>query len=534
MPLLSLLLHQGLIDVQARRSLSRLAIGVFTPALMVSKLGLHIDAGQALALWPIGANVILAHLTGLFLGWVHTRLLPTPERLVNIIRVSTAISNTGNLPLVMVMSFVKNPNLPFNTAAEAELAVSYVMLGWFYATMVQMPLGHWLLHKDSQPTAAPLAASSSSSSEAATMTVTIAAVAAEINMACPQPTTAAAAAAAAPLALATAAHTAASVSTVPLLSSGRPPFAAAATAESHLPVAREAASSLSSVGITAVLPPSQATGTPQSLQQQRQQLEQLWQSLQHHPSPQHEQQLHALNPLLPSNTNSVGGSGQSAAVAAGENSGSNSSGDSAISLCRRLVGAGVLSAQQLAQLQQWLVEYAPLLKGVVSAPHMAGFAAIAIGSCPPLRDALFLPGGKLSIAGDVLDMMGQPLIPLLLLVLGANLAAGPGPEHLPLHSVLAVVATRLVLLPLLGCGVVLGAQGSGLIDVQDPLALVVMMVAWSTPTAILVHSLASVHRHGEDEVSALLFWEYLSCIVSLPLCSATYLYLIGSCMSYAA
>lgn len=60
MPLLSLLLHQGLIDVQARRSLSRLAIGVFTPALMVSKLGLHIDAGQALALWPIGANVILA------------------------------------------------------------------------------------------------------------------------------------------------------------------------------------------------------------------------------------------------------------------------------------------------------------------------------------------------------------------------------------------------------------------------------------------------------------------------------------------
>jgi hypothetical protein len=57
--------------------------------------------------------------------------------------VSTAISNTGNLPLVMVMSFVKNPNLPFNTASEAELAVSYVMLGWFYATMVQMPLGEW-------------------------------------------------------------------------------------------------------------------------------------------------------------------------------------------------------------------------------------------------------------------------------------------------------------------------------------------------------------------------------------------------------
>jgi predicted permease len=58
--LLLLLLLQGLIDLQARRSLSRLAIDVFTPALMISKLGLHIDAGQALALWPIGANVIIA------------------------------------------------------------------------------------------------------------------------------------------------------------------------------------------------------------------------------------------------------------------------------------------------------------------------------------------------------------------------------------------------------------------------------------------------------------------------------------------
>jgi uncharacterized membrane protein len=52
--------------------------------------------------------------------------------------------------------------------------------------------------------------------------------------------------------------------------------------------------------------------------------------------------------------------------------------------------------------------------------------------------------------------------------------------------------------------------------------------------AILVHSLASVHHNGEDKVSALLFWEYLACIVTLPLCSSVYLYLIGCCMSYAA
>lgn len=82
-----------------------------------------------------------SHLVGLALSIAHTNLLQTPPQLRKIIQVSTAISNVGNLPLVMVMSFVKNPHLPFNTASEAELAVSYVMLGWFYATMIQMPLG---------------------------------------------------------------------------------------------------------------------------------------------------------------------------------------------------------------------------------------------------------------------------------------------------------------------------------------------------------------------------------------------------------
>lgn len=99
-----------------------------------------------------------------------------------------------------------------------------------------------------------------------------------------------------------------------------------------------------------------------------------------------------------------------------------------------------------------------------------------------LQDALFTPGGSLSLIGDCLEMLGQPLIPVLLLVLGANLAAGPGPGHLPAHSVLGVLATRLVLLPLLGSTAVLTAQHTGLINMQDPLALVVMMVAWSTPT----------------------------------------------------
>eukprot|EP00878_Enallax_costatus_P030475 GHUV01033182.1.p2 GENE.GHUV01033182.1~~GHUV01033182.1.p2 ORF type:complete len:103 (-),score=14.91 GHUV01033182.1:714-1022(-) len=83
-----------------------------------------------------------------------------------------------------------------------------------------------------------------------------------------------------------------------------------------------------------------------------------------------------------------------------------------------------------------------------------------------MQEALFTPGGSLSLLGDCCDMLGQPLIPVLLLVLGANPAKGPGQAKLPWQSVAAVIATRLLLLPAVGCAAVLTAQHTGLIHME--------------------------------------------------------------------
>jgi hypothetical protein len=132
----------------------------------------------------------------------------------------------------------------------------------------------------------------------------------------------------------------------------------------------------------------------------------------------------------------------------------------------------------------------------------------------------------------------QPLITVLLLVLGANLANGPqlaNGAHLPALNVAGVISTKLLLSPLIGLAVVLAAQKTGLVGpATDPLAVLVMMVAWSTPTAVLVHSLSLVHKNGEDEVSALLFYEYIAAALTLPLCSTMYLYVLGYCVPHLA
>lgn len=149
-----------------------------------------------------------------------------------------------------------------------------------------------------------------------------------------------------------------------------------------------------------------------------------------------------------------------------------------------------------------------------------------------------MPTRLLPCLSVLLLLCAQPLIPVLLLVLGANLSNGPQLQlgaHLPSINVAGVIATKLLLSPVLGLAVVLTAQKAGLLGpAAEPLAVLVMMVAWSTPTAVLVHSLSLVHKNGEDEVSALLFYEYLAAALTLPLCSTAYLYLLGCCVPHTA
>lgn len=163
-------------------------------------------------------------------------------------------------------------------------------------------------------------------------------------------------------------------------------------------------------------------------------------------------------------------------------------------------------------------------------PRLLPLPSRALQCLHSRQAALFSPGGSLSVLAEVLEALGAPLIPVLLLVLGANLSNGPGPAHVPPASVAAVVASRLLLMPLLGCSALLAARAGGLLPLQDPLALVVMLVAWSTPSALLVHTLSCLARRSEDEVAALLFYEYLAAALTLPAWAAAFMSLLGCCV----
>ncbi|EFJ49477.1 hypothetical protein VOLCADRAFT_104342 [Volvox carteri f. nagariensis] len=165
-------------------------------------------------------------------------------------------------------------------------------------------------------------------------------------------------------------------------------------------------------------------------------------------------------------------------------------------------------------------------------PPMAVFGDSSgrVGCVRPLQQALFNGGGTaaplLALLTDCLSMLGECTIPSILLLLGATLANGPGAGRVPFRVIGLVNITRLTLLPLLGLGVVMGAYAVRLFEAPDPIYLLVLLIQNTAPTAIMVHTMASVHGNRAEEVSAILFWGYISGIAVIPLWLTLFLYVV--------
>jgi predicted permease len=142
---------------------------------------------------------------------------------------------------------------------------------------------------------------------------------------------------------------------------------------------------------------------------------------------------------------------------------------------------------------------------------IATFIGLIIGQVSFLKEAIFG-----SFVASAVSMLSDCCIPTLLLVLGANLARDPGIAKISWATVASITAVRLLILPCIGIGMVLGACKFGLLRTSDPNLILVLLLMNSVPTALLVHNLAILHSNRADDVAAVLFWQYIFCIITLP------------------
>lgn len=161
-------------------------------------------------------------------------------------------------------------------------------------------------------------------------------------------------------------------------------------------------------------------------------------------------------------------------------------------------------------------------------PTIASLLAIIVGLVPLIKGFVFGADAPLSFITDSFEILAGAMVPSVMLILGGMLAEGPNDSKLGLRTTIGIIVARLLILPLLGIGVVALADKLHLLVDGDQMYRFVLLLQYTTPSAILLGAIARLRSYAVCESSALLFWQHLFAVFSLSLYIVIYFKLLPS------
>lgn len=174
-----------------------------------------------------------------------------------------------------------------------------------------------------------------------------------------------------------------------------------------------------------------------------------------------------------------------------------------------------------------------VLSGLLNVPTVAIALGLLVACIPELRHLFYGSGdaedatgdkeGDLDVVTRALRRLGGAAIPCMMIGIGGALSRGPGHTKVSWRAIVALAVIRLVILPAVGGWAVLKGQHHGLWADNGKMFTLVLALQQAMPTALNVHTMASVHRNHEEVVATLLFWQYIACIVTIPVSVVIYL-----------
>ncbi|CAK8542193.1 unnamed protein product [Lathyrus sativus] len=154
------------------------------------------------------------------------------------------------------------------------------------------------------------------------------------------------------------------------------------------------------------------------------------------------------------------------------------------------------------------------LKQILQPPIIASILAMTLGAVPFLKKLIFTPDAPLFFFTDSCMILGEAMIPCILLALGGNLIDGPGSSKLGFRTTAAIVFARLVLVPPVGLGIVTLADKLGFLPPNDKMFRFVLLLQHSMPTSVLSGAVANLRGCGR-EAAAVLFWVHIFAVISM-------------------
>ncbi|KAJ6993182.1 protein PIN-LIKES 6 isoform X2 [Populus alba] len=125
------------------------------------------------------------------------------------------------------------------------------------------------------------------------------------------------------------------------------------------------------------------------------------------------------------------------------------------------------------------------LKQILQPPIIASILAMFLGAVPFSKRLIFTTDAPLFFFTDSCMILGEAMIPCILLALGGNLIDGPGSSKLGFRTTAAIIFGRLVLVPPAGLGIVTLADKLGFLPPGDKMFKFVLLLQHTMPTSVL-------------------------------------------------
>ncbi|XP_074278649.1 protein PIN-LIKES 3-like [Silene latifolia] len=167
------------------------------------------------------------------------------------------------------------------------------------------------------------------------------------------------------------------------------------------------------------------------------------------------------------------------------------------------------------------------LKAVLAPSTIAAAVGFFIGMIPPFRKLFFGKNPPLRVVGDATFMIGNAAIPLITLILGANLLKGLKGSRVKLTIIVGIIVVRYIILPLLGILVLKGAVRAGFVQSHDLLLQFVILLQYALPPALTIGTITQLFGEGESECSVIMLWTYVVAPATVTLWSTLFLWLLS-------
>ncbi|XP_062111053.1 protein PIN-LIKES 2 [Humulus lupulus] len=184
-----------------------------------------------------------------------------------------------------------------------------------------------------------------------------------------------------------------------------------------------------------------------------------------------------------------------------------------------------LAEPRVVRRMRIVVEQTPI-KHILQPPTIASLLAIIIGLIPLLKGFFFGYDAPLGFVTNSLEILAAAMVPSVMLILGGMLAEGPNESTLGLRTTIGISVARLLLLPIFGIGIVTLADKLNFLVAGDRMYRFVLLMQYTTPSAILLGAIASLRGYAVKEASALIFWQHLFALFSLSLYIVIYFKLL--------